>query len=67
LRQSLPEKASGARADRAQLRRVIDQLEKGERVDVDSLDRLTRSTCDLLNSLATITSKGAGFRSRFIR
>jgi DNA invertase Pin-like site-specific DNA recombinase len=27
------------------------------------LDRLVRSTRDLLNTLATITSKGAGFRS----
>lgn len=26
-------------------------------------DRLARSTCDLLNTLATIADKGAGFRS----
>ena len=45
------ETASGARADRAQLRRTIDQ---------PRLDRLARSTRDLLNTLATITSKGAG-------
>jgi hypothetical protein len=30
------EKASGAKTDRAQLRRVIDQLEKSEGVDVDA-------------------------------
>jgi DNA invertase Pin-like site-specific DNA recombinase len=30
---------------------------------VTRLDRLARSTCDLLNTLATITTKGAGFRS----
>jgi DNA invertase Pin-like site-specific DNA recombinase len=30
---------------------------------VTCLDRLARSTRDLLNTLATITSKGAGFRS----
>jgi Resolvase, N terminal domain len=30
---------------------------------VTRLDRLARSTRDLLNTLATITSKGAGFRS----
>jgi hypothetical protein len=30
------EKASGAKIDRAQLRRVIDQLEKSEGVDVDA-------------------------------
>jgi DNA invertase Pin-like site-specific DNA recombinase len=42
------------------LRRVLDQLAKS---DVLSLDRLARSTRDLLNTLATITGKGAGFRS----
>ena len=30
---------------------------------VTRLDRLARSTRDLLNTLATITAKGAGFRS----
>jgi DNA invertase Pin-like site-specific DNA recombinase len=57
------ETASGARADRAQLRRVLDQLDKGDVLTVTRLDRLARSTRDLLNTLATITSKGAGFRS----
>jgi DNA invertase Pin-like site-specific DNA recombinase len=57
------ETASGARADRAQLRRVIDQLDKGDVLTVTRLDRLARSTRDLLNTLATIASKGAGFRS----
>ena len=54
------EKASGARADRAQLRRDIDQLEKGDVLMVRHLDRLARSTRDLLNTLATITAKGRG-------
>jgi DNA invertase Pin-like site-specific DNA recombinase len=57
------ETASGARADRAQLRRVLDQLDKGDVLAVTRLDRLARSTRDLLNTLASITSKGAGFRS----
>ena len=57
------ETASGARADRAQLRRVIGQLEKGDVLMVTRLDRLARSTRDLLNTLAAITGKGAGFRS----
>ena len=57
------ETASGARGDRAQLRRVLDQLEKGDVLTVTRLDRLARSTRDLLNTLATITGKGAGFRS----
>jgi DNA invertase Pin-like site-specific DNA recombinase len=57
------ETASGARADRAQLRRALDQLDKGDVLMVTRLDRLARSTRDLLNTLATIASKGAGFRS----
>ena len=57
------ETASGARTDRAQLRRVIDELDKGDVLIVTRLDRLARSTRDLLNTLATITAKGAGFRS----
>jgi DNA invertase Pin-like site-specific DNA recombinase len=57
------ETASGARADRAQLRRALDQLDKGDVLLVTRLDRLARSTRDLLNTLAAITSKGAGFRS----
>jgi DNA invertase Pin-like site-specific DNA recombinase len=57
------ETASGARADRAQLRRALDQLNKGEVLMVTRLDRLARSTRDLLNTLAAIADKGAGFRS----
>jgi DNA invertase Pin-like site-specific DNA recombinase len=54
---------SGARSDRAQLRRVLDQLDKGDVLMVTRLDRLARSTRDLLNALAAITGKAAGFRS----
>jgi DNA invertase Pin-like site-specific DNA recombinase len=57
------EVASGAKTDRAQLRRLLGQLEAGDVVTVTRLDRLARSTRDLLNSLATITAKKAGFRS----
>jgi DNA invertase Pin-like site-specific DNA recombinase len=57
------ETASGARADRAQLARALAQLDKGDVLTVTRLDRLARSTRDLLNTLAIITSKGAGFRS----
>jgi DNA invertase Pin-like site-specific DNA recombinase len=57
------ETASGARADRAQLRRAIDELGEGDVLTVTRLDRLARSTRDLLNTLAQIADKGAGFRS----
>jgi len=57
------EVASGAKTDRAQLRRALDQLDVDDVLMVTRLDRLARSTRDLLNTLASITAKGAGFRS----
>jgi DNA invertase Pin-like site-specific DNA recombinase len=57
------EVASGAKANRAQLRRVIDQLDAGDVLMVTRLDRLARSTRDLLNTLAAIADRKAGFRS----
>jgi len=55
--------ASGAKTDRAQLRRLLDQLAPGDVLTVTRLDRLARSTRDLLNTLAAITAKKAGFKS----
>jgi DNA invertase Pin-like site-specific DNA recombinase len=57
------EVASGAKTDRAQLCRLLDQLDAGDVLMVTRLDRLARSTRDLLNTLAAITGKKAGFRS----
>jgi DNA invertase Pin-like site-specific DNA recombinase len=54
---------SGAKTDRAQLRRVIDTLGAGDVLMVTRLDRLARSTRDLLNTLAAIIERRAGFRS----
>ncbi len=55
--------ASGAKTDRAQLRRALAKLERGDVLMVTRLDRLARSTRDLLNTLATVTDRKAGFRS----
>lgn len=57
-----PEEASRAKTDRALLRRAID---KGDLLIATrlGLDRLAHSTRDLLNTLAKIAEKGAGFRS----
>ena len=44
------EVASGAKTDRAQLRRLLDQLEAGDVLTMTRLDRLARSTRDLLNT-----------------
>jgi DNA invertase Pin-like site-specific DNA recombinase len=57
------EVASGAKTDRAQLRHALDQLEAEDVLMVTRLDRLARSTRDLLNTLASITDRKAGFRS----
>jgi DNA invertase Pin-like site-specific DNA recombinase len=57
------EVASGAKTDRAQLRRLVATLGAGDVLMVTRLDRLARSTRDLLNTLATVSGKGAGFRS----
>ena len=57
------EVASGAKTDRAQLRRLLDVLDAGDVLTVTRLDRLARSTRDLLNTLAAITAKKAGFKS----
>ena len=57
------EVASGAKTDRTQLRKAINRLEAGDVLMVTRLDRLARSTRDLLNTLAVITEHKAGFRS----
>jgi DNA invertase Pin-like site-specific DNA recombinase len=57
------EVASGAQADRAQLGRALAALSPGDVLVVTRLDRLARSTRDLLNTLATISGRQAGFRS----
>jgi DNA invertase Pin-like site-specific DNA recombinase len=57
------EKESGAKTDRAELAKVIRQLAPGDVLVVTRLDRLARSTRDLLNVLATVSEREAGFRS----
>jgi DNA invertase Pin-like site-specific DNA recombinase len=57
------EKISGAITDRRQLARAIAALSEGDVLLVTRLDRLARSTRDLLNVLASISDKSAGFKS----
>ncbi|MFL6446473.1 MAG: recombinase family protein [Bryobacteraceae bacterium] len=56
------EVASGAKSNRAQLHRALNTLEKGDVLIVTRFDRVARSTRDLLNTLALISEKKAGFR-----
>jgi DNA invertase Pin-like site-specific DNA recombinase len=57
------EKVSGAKTDRAQLAKAIAALTAGDTLVVCKLDRLARSTRDLLNTLVAIADAGATFRS----
>jgi DNA invertase Pin-like site-specific DNA recombinase len=49
--------------DRAQLRRVADQLRPGDVLMVTRLGRLAQSTRDLLNTSAATAERKPGFRS----
>src|SRR6478672_2281897 len=57
------EKVSGTKTDRAELAKLIRRLEPGDLLVVTRLDRLARSTRDLLNIVATIAEREAGLRS----
>ena len=57
------ETASGAKTDRIQLRKAIAKLGEGDVLIVTRLDRLARSTRDLLNVLHQVSERGAGFKS----
>jgi DNA invertase Pin-like site-specific DNA recombinase len=57
------EKVSGAKLDRPEPGRLLDHLRAGDVVTVTRLDRLARSTRDLLEIAARIKEAGAGLRS----
>jgi DNA invertase Pin-like site-specific DNA recombinase len=57
------EKVSGVKTDRPELVKAIGRLEPGDVLVVTRLDRLARSTRDLLNVIAAVAERGAGFKS----
>ncbi|ETK42522.1 resolvase [Pseudomonas fluorescens FH5] len=57
------EKMSGAKRDRPELTRMLDHLRSGDVVVVSRLDRLARSTTDLLQIAELLRAKGSGLRS----
>jgi len=57
------EKISGAKTDRPELAKLVRRLEPGDVLVITRLDRLARSTKDLLNVLDEVGKRGAGFRS----
>jgi DNA invertase Pin-like site-specific DNA recombinase len=56
------EKISGAVTERRELAKAIASLAQRDLLIVTKLDRLARSTRDLLNTIAVITERGAGFK-----
>jgi DNA invertase Pin-like site-specific DNA recombinase len=54
------ETASGAKTDRSQLRKALDQLDAGDVLMVTRLDRLAALRGILLNTLATIAVAAMG-------
>jgi DNA invertase Pin-like site-specific DNA recombinase len=61
--QIFAEKISGAVTDRKALARLVASLSPNDVVLITKLDRLARSTRDLLNTLAVIAEAGASFKS----
>ena len=59
----LRETARGTKSDRRELARALRAVGDCDTLLVTRLDRLARSTRDLLNTLDTIAKAGAGFRS----
>lgn len=57
------EKVSGAQTNRPELKKLFRELDDGDVVVVTRLDRLARSTRDLLNILGTLSDCNVGFRS----
>jgi DNA invertase Pin-like site-specific DNA recombinase len=57
------EKVTGKHRDRPQLERLLKKLEPGDVLIVTRLDRLARSTRDLLNLIHQIGEAGASFKS----
>lgn len=57
------EKVSGAKRDRPELARMLDHLRPGDVVVVTRLDRLARSTRDLLDIAEQLAAQDAGLRS----
>lgn len=58
------DKASGKNVDRAELKRMMDYVRKGDTVIVESISRFARNTRDLLELVEHLTAKEVEFVSR---
>ena len=57
------EKVSGSNRQRPEFQRMLNQIRLGDIIIVWKLDRLARSTRDLLNTMETMREAGAKFQS----
>jgi len=57
------EKVTGSRSDGAELAKLMKRLQAGDVLIVTRLDRLARSTRDLLNLIDEFAKKGVQFKS----
>lgn len=62
-KRTFEEKVSGAKRDRPELARMIEPLRDDDTVVVTRLDRLARSTRNLLDIAEKLKEAGAGLRS----
>ena len=62
-KRTFEEKVSGAKQDRPDLARMLEQFREGDMVVVTRLDRLARSSRDLLDIAEQLKEAGAGLRS----
>src|SRR6266550_1181043 len=59
----LTDTASGAKADRPGLAKLLEQLRSGDALVVWRLDRLGRSLRHLIDTLTDLDQRGVGFKS----
>jgi DNA invertase Pin-like site-specific DNA recombinase len=57
------DRMSGAKRDRPELNRMLSELQEGDTVLIVAIDRLSRSTKDLLDIVQVIKDKGASLKS----
>ena len=62
-RKIFKEKVSGVYSKRIELEKMIEQLREGDQIIIYKLDRLARSTKELLNICDKINEAGASFKS----
>lgn len=57
------DRMSGAKRERPELNKMLEELEEGDTVVIVAIDRLSRSTKDLLEIVEIIKNKGASLKS----